>query len=130
MRRMRGIDIQKDHDMTDTTTATVPVAIDTIVDRVSFVAWRTDWRARYAAASETIRAAKRELVRVRADWGRNAPNASPNSYEYQANSLIENMPWLRRKANALMLERTAATDHRNALFAAAAEAASVTAIAA
>lgn len=127
---MRGIDIHEDHDMTNTTTATAPITIDTIVDRVSFVAWRTDWRARYADASETIRATKRELVRVRADWRRNAPNASPNSYEYQANSLIEHMPWLRRKANALMLERTAATDHRRAMFAEAAEAASVAAIAA
>jgi hypothetical protein len=116
--------------MTDTTTTAAPIAIDTIVDRVSFVAWRTDWRARYAAASETIRAAKRELVRVRADWRRNAPNASPDSYEYQANSLIENMPWIRRKANALMIERTAATDRRESLFAEAAEAAPVAAIAA
>jgi hypothetical protein len=93
-----------------------PVSVDTITDRLSYVAWRADWRARYAAASQEIRDTKRELVRTRADWRRNAPNPKPNSYEYQVNTLIENLPWLRRKANLLMRERTGATETRDALI--------------
>lgn len=114
--------------MTDTTNA--PNAIDTIVDRISYVAWRTDWRTRYAIASQIVRDAKRDLRRVRSDWRHNVPNANPNSYEYQANSLIERMPWLRRQANILMKERTAATQHRDALITAAAEARSASPVAA
>lgn len=98
--------------MTDTNTTAI--SIETIVDRISFVAWRTDWRTRYATASETIRDAKRELVRIRSDWKRNAPNPQPYSYEYQENSIIEDLPRLRRRANALMIERAAATDLRDA----------------
>lgn len=115
--------------MTDTTD-TAPIAIDTIVDRISFVAWRSDWRARYAIASQHVRDAKHELVRIRADWRRNAPNPGPNSYEYQINSLNERLPWLRRQANIVMRERRDGTDRRDALFAAAAETTAPTAIAA
>lgn len=115
--------------MTDTTD-TAQIAIDTIVDRTSFVAWRSDWRARYAIASQDVRDAKHELVRIRADWRRNAPNPGPNSYEYQVNSLNERLPWLRRQANLVMRERRDGTDRRDALFAAAAEATASEAIAA
>jgi uncharacterized protein len=101
--------------MTDTTAtaATAPVAIESIVDRLSYVAWRTDWRTRYAAASETIRAAKRDLVAKRAAWRANAPSDDTESYEYRINSLIERMPWLRRQARILMHERTHATAWRD-----------------
>ena len=105
--------------MTDTTTITAPVAVETIVDRLSYVAWRTDWRARYAAASKTVRTAKRDLVSKRAAWRRNLPSTDTESYEYRINSLIENMPWLRRKARILMTERKHATSARDEAFAAA-----------
>lgn len=101
--------------MTDTTTtaATAPVAVETIVDRLSYVAWRTDWRARYAAASETIRAVKRDLVAKRAAHRANAPSDDTESYTYRINSIIERMPWLRRQARILMHERTHATTWRD-----------------
>jgi hypothetical protein len=115
--------------MTDTTTTT-PISVDTIVDRLSFVAWRSDWRARYAIASQDVRDIKRELVRIHADWRRNAPNPGPKSYEYQINSLNEHLPWVRRQANLVMRERRAGTDRRDALLAAAIEAAAPATIAA
>jgi len=105
--------------MTDTAAISAPVPVETIVDRLSYVAWRTDWRARYATASDTVRIAKRDLVAKRAAWRRNAPSDDTESYEYRINSLIENMPWLRRKARILMVERRHATSARDEAFAAA-----------
>ena len=105
--------------MTDTASIATPVAVETIVDRLTYVAWRTDWRARYAAASETVRIAKRDLVAKRAAWRKNAPSTDTESYEYRINSLIERMPWLRQKAHALMLERKHATSARDEAFATA-----------
>lgn len=92
------------------------VSVDTITDRPSYVAWRTDWRARYAAASEAVRAAKRSLVRLRTDWKANVPRGANETYEFRINSLNERLPWLRYTATALMRERGVATEIRDALL--------------
>jgi hypothetical protein len=92
------------------------IAIDTIADRLSYVAWRTDWRDRYAAASEHVRDAKRELVRIRAAWRSNVANDGTRSWEFQINSLNEDLPYRRRRANDLMVERQEATDRRDELM--------------
>lgn len=110
--------------MTDTTDAS------TIVDRASFLAWRTEWRRRYAEASEKVRATKRELVRLRAAWRRNEPNHSGRSYEYLVNGRIEDLPWVRRPAAALMIEHRAVIAHRDRIMAEAKADAAVPAIAA
>lgn len=100
--------------------------IEAIVDRPTYVAWRTDWRRRYAEASNAIRSAKSDLVAKRAAWRANAPSTDAESYEYRINSLIENMPWLRRKARILMKERAHATAARDEAFEAKRMASAVT----
>lgn len=92
------------------------VSVDTITDRTSYVAWRADWRIRYAAASEAVRTAKRTLVRLRADWKANVPRGANETYEFRINSLNERLPWLRRRAHAVMRERGPATEIRDALL--------------
>jgi hypothetical protein len=104
--------------------------IPTITDRASFLAWRTDWRARYAEASTKVRETKRELVRLRAAWRRNEPNHSGRSYEYLINSRIEDLPWVRRQAAGLMIEHRAVIAHRDAIIAATKAEPTIAAIAA
>lgn len=79
----------------------------TFTDRLSWISWRANWRLRYAEASETIRAIKREIVRLRAENG-NTGRIPGLQYDLH----IE-----RIHANGLMVERTEANEHKAAQLA-------------
>jgi len=88
----------------------------TFTDRLSWVAWRADWRARYAEASQLIRAAKREAAELHVAR-RGESEAGRRPIDYRISSIQENLPYLRRAANTLMIERTEATAHKNEMLA-------------
>lgn len=79
----------------------------TFTDRATWISWRADWRQRYAQASDTIRATKREMVQLRAQAGT----------EDRISGLQYSLHLQRRHANALMEERTEANDHKAAQMA-------------
>lgn len=81
------------------------VTVDSITDRESYLAWRADWRRRYAAASERVRDAKRQLVAVFADRRAGVRAPEGRSWDFVVNSINERMPDIRRDAHRVMAER-------------------------
>jgi len=93
------------------------IDIETITDRTTYLAWRADWRRRYAAASEEVRSAKRDLVDAYAARLANAPRIQGRTHEYRIASIIERLPGLREEAHIVMSERALGTGRRDELLA-------------
>jgi len=75
----------------------------TFTTREEYLAYRADWRARYKAQSEKIRAVKRQLA----------------SLKGQDTSYVQSSLYLlRRTANEMMVELTEAKEFKNAQLAA------------
>lgn len=79
-------------------------------DRATWISWRSDWRQRYAQASETIRATKREISEIYA--GLRAGSIQGRQADPRLWSLKSALLHQRRDANGLMEERTAANEHK------------------
>lgn len=92
------------------------IDIETITDRTTYITWRTDWRLRYAKASEDVRIVKRELVRALADLRTNAPRIEGRTHEYRIDACRFRLPGLRSTAHAIMCERALGTDRRDQLL--------------
>lgn len=92
------------------------IDIETIVDRTTYLAWRADWRRRYAEASEDVRATKRELVRAMTDLRTNAPRIDGRTHEYRIDACRLALPGLRHAAHVIMSERELGTDRRDLLL--------------
>jgi hypothetical protein len=86
--------------------------------RASWIAWRADWRARYATASEDVRETKRRLAALVAER-RNAGTAEKRQLaDYRASDLQGDLHRRRRAAHGLMVERTEARKEKDARMAA------------
>lgn len=81
-------------------------------DRLSWLAWRADWRKRYAAASEAVRAEKRVIAGLRADWRASTDEAERTRIGYRADVLQGQLRHVRIDAHYLMLERIAANEQK------------------
>lgn len=91
-------------------------------DRLTWLAWRADWRLRYAAASEAVRAEKRVIAGLRADWRTTTDEQERTRIGYRADVLQSYLLRTRDHANDLMLERTAANEYKAKQLAARSEA--------
>ena len=83
-------------------------------DRLSWLAWRENWRVRYGEASEEIRAIKREMAQIHAlhrQWG-GISNAKKN----KLHELTYKLRMLRPGANKLMIERIEANEYKASLL--------------
>ena len=96
--------------------------INTITDRTSWLAWRADWRLRYAEASEEVRAVKRAMrdaVAVRRSGpGKAEVERIDHTLMPGLQSSRENRRW---KARRLMKELESAKARRDELISAAKE---------
>lgn len=93
----------------------------TITDRLSWVAFRADWRARYKLASQDIRDVKRVVAHHRAK--RREFGMEADDHRRMADSHQSGLWRLRRDANALMQELDAAKELKAKTMAEMAEAA-------
>lgn len=75
---------------------------NTFHDRITWLAFRADWRTRYKALSAEIRAIRREIGEHRAQ--RRALGTAGDSHRRAADSLQSGLWWRSRKANAMMIE--------------------------
>ena len=100
----------------------------TATDRLSWLAYRADWRIRYKDATQDIRDLKREIAGHRTL--RRELGTAGVSHQYAADSLQVGLWRLRRDASRLMAELDAAKEHKAKLMAAKAEEAAGTQLAA
>lgn len=96
----------------------------TITDRISWVAYRADWRRRYKEASEAIRAVKREIAKHRAIYREFGNDCI--SHRYAADGMQWDLRRKREVASRLMDELNEAKEHKAAIMAAKAEASEAT----
>ncbi len=93
----------------------------TVTDRLTWLAYRADWRRRYKEATLAIRSVKGEIARHRRL--RRELGTEGVSHQYAADSLQCGLWIKRRDARWLMDELTEAKKHKAELLAARAEAA-------
>jgi len=75
---------------------------NTFHDRITWLAFRADWRTRYKAISADIRAIRREIGEHRAK--RRALGTAGENHRHAADSLQSGLWWRSREANAMMIE--------------------------
>lgn len=95
------------------------IDITTIADRLSWVAYRADWRLRYKQASDDVRACKREIAGHRAL--RRELGQAGDEHRHKADGLQCGLWSLRRDASRLMVELDKAKEHKVKLMTAKAE---------
>lgn len=71
-------------------------------DRISWLAYRSEWRTRYLEAADAIRATKREIANHRAQ--RRLLGEAGNSHLIAADRLQHGLRYQRDIANDLMIE--------------------------
>lgn len=91
------------------------IDITTIADRISWVAYRADWRRRYKEASEDIRSVKREVAGHRTL--RRELGSEGETHRRTADYLQSGLWRLRRDANDLMVELNDAKEHKARIMA-------------